>query len=168
MRKIYIADEVVALAECIPEVAPALYACWRDPDTERGYNIKQTKSYAEYLAARKTNGWSGIILRRGDETPMGCVMIFPEIAQPDLAIMVYPGYRGKGYGTRAFALGAQYCAETFGLERIYAGCYPDNHASLKMLERCGFVPDPEPVGGLETHYITGEEIVQLEFVKYLC
>lgn len=165
MRNIYIADEVIALAEYIPEDDPALYACWCDPDTVRGYNTRQIKTYAEFCA-RERKGWSGIILRRSDETPMGCVMIFPEIVQPDLAIMIYPEHRGKGYGTRAFALGAQYCAETFGLDRIYAGCYEDNLVSLKMLERCGFVLDPEPVGGLEKHYLTGEDIVQLEFIKY--
>ena len=166
MREIYLADGVVALAEYIKdEDDPALYACWSDPNTERGYNTRQTRTYAEYYA-REQKGWGAIIVRCSDEMPVGCVMLFPEIAQPDLAIMIYPEYRGLGYGTRAFTLGAQYCAGAFGLKRIYAGCYEDNLVSRKMLERCGFVLDPEPVGGPEKHFLTGESIVQLEFVKY--
>ena len=164
-RKTYIADEVIALAEHIEADYPANYACWCDPDTERGFNLRQTRTYDEYRAWERPPGWGAVILRLCDNTPVGSIGFVAQNA--DLSIMIYPEYRGMGYGTRAFALGARYCAEAFGLERIYAGCYPDNHASLKMLERCGFVPDPEPVGGDEYHYLTGEKIIQLEFVKYM-
>jgi len=164
MRKIYLSDDTVALAEHIPEDNPALYACWCDPGTVRGYNMRQTRTFEEYLAWERPPGWGAIILRLCDEIPIGSVGFVSE--NSDLSIMIYPEYRGKGYGTRAFALGARYCAETLCLEKIYAGCYPDNHASMKMLKRCGFVSHPE--GNLqETHYLTGEEITQLDFVKRL-
>lgn len=164
MRTIYLSDCVVALAENIEEDDPALYACWCDPDTERGYNHRRTGTYEEYCAHENPPGWGAVILRICDETPIGAVMFSSENA--DLAIMLYPGFRGMGYGTRAFMLGMRYCAETLQLDHVYAGCYPDNHASLKMLARCGFVPHPE--GNLrEKHYLTGEEITQLDFVKYL-
>ena len=164
MRKIYLSDEMVALAEYSPEDNPALYACWCDPDTEKGYNHRDTETYEEYCAWERPPGWNAIILRLRDETPVGAVGFVSE--NSDLSIMIYPAFRGMGYGTRAFALGARYCAETLGLEKIYAGCYPDNKASIKMLERCGFAPHPE--GNMqETHYLTGEPITQLDFVKEL-
>lgn len=46
---------------------------------------------------------------------------------------------------------------------LHAGLYPDNIVSRKMLERCGYVPFPD--GNVaEKHYITGEDIVQLDYI----
>ena len=164
-RKIYLTDGVVALAEYIQdEDSPALYACWSDPGTERGFNMRQTRTYEAYCAWERPPGWGAIILRLCDETPIGSIGFVSENA--DLSIMLYPEYRGMGYGTRAFALGVRYCAEVLKLERVYAGCYPDNLASMKMIASCGFVRHPE--GDLpERHYLTGEEIIQLDFFKRL-
>ena len=167
-RKIYLTDSVVALAEYIKdEDDPALYACWSDPGTQRGFNFRHTQTFEEFCARQRMQGWSGMIMRYGDETPIGCVMLTQqENITQDLSIMLYPGYRGMGYGLRAFELAAQYCAETLQLERVYAGCYPDNLASMKMIASCGFVRHPE--GDLpERHYLTDEEIIQLDFSKRL-
>ena len=164
-RKIYLTDGAVALAEYIQdEDDPALYACWNDPGTEQGFNMRQTRTYEAYCAWERPPGWGAIILRLCDETPIGSIGFVSENA--DLSIMLYPEYRGMGYGTRAFALGARYCAEALQLERVYAGCYQDNQASLKMLARCGFVPHPE-TDSRETHYLTGQETIQFDFVKDL-
>jgi len=164
MRKICIADEVIALAEHKAEDNPALYACWCDPETECGFNLRQTRTFEEYCAWERPPGWGTIVLRLCDETPVGAIGFVSE--NSDMSIMIYPEYRGMGYGTRAFALGARYCAETLGLDKIYAGCYPDNKASMKMLTACGFTPHPE--GNIqEKHYLTGEDITQLDFVKEL-
>jgi RimJ/RimL family protein N-acetyltransferase len=52
------------------------------------------------------------------------------------------------------------------LNRIYAGSYPHNIASQKMLAKCGFKPHPE--GNLEEkHYLTGEPIIQYDYVKLI-
>ena len=81
----------------------------------------------------------------------------------DMSINIFKPYRNQGFGTMAFTLGAKYCFDILGLEKIYAGCYPDNIRSLKMLEKCGFIPRPE--GNIqEKHYITGEPVTQFDFV----
>jgi RimJ/RimL family protein N-acetyltransferase len=84
---------------------------------------------------------------------------------PDLAIIVFKPYRGKGYGTRAFSLGVKYCFDVLSLDYIFAGCYPHNISSMKMLQKCGFQPHPEGNQN-EKHYLTGEDIIQLDFIKY--
>jgi tellurite methyltransferase len=164
-RRIYLSDGTVALAEYIEdEDDPALYACRCDPGTERGFNMRQTRTFEAYCSWEGPPGWGAIILRLCDETPIGSIGFVSENA--DLSIMLYPQYRGMGYGARAFALGTRYCGETLKLERVYAGCYPDNHASQKMLAACGFARHPE--GDMpERQYLTGEEITQLDFVKDL-
>jgi len=50
-------------------------------------------------------------------------------------------------------------------EYIFAGCYPNNTASLKMLKKCGFRPHPDGNQN-EKHYLTGDDITQLDFIKY--
>ena len=64
-----------------------------------------------------------------------------------------------------FSLGVKYRFETLKLDKIFAGCYADNIASMKMLERCGFQPHPEGNQN-EKQYLTGENIIQYDFVIY--
>lgn len=97
--------------------------------------------------------------------PAGYVFLSPASSEPDLAIMMFDGFYGRGYGTEAFSLAADYCMERFGLDHIYAGCCGGNLRSRRMLEKCGFAPHPEG-NQAEKHYLTGEEIVQYDFVKY--
>lgn len=165
-RKIYRTDGTVSLAQYLPAEDDAdVHACWRDEGTERGYNSRCTLSLDEYRARPVRCRWRAVILRCADGAAVGTIFVSPETSPPDLAIMLYPPYRGQGYGTAAFALGVRYCFEALGLDHVYAGCYEGNHASRRMLEKCGFVPHPEGNQN-EIHYRTGAPIVQYDFVKY--
>lgn len=138
-RKIYIANQDLSLAEYCPAIdSNDYYACWQDPDTQNGYNHQISSSPEEFLSRPIRFRFLAVILRNQDSEPLGIVSLSPESSLPDLAIMLYRPYRGKGYGTDAFALAAKYCLETFHLEFLYAGCYETNTASLKMLKACGF------------------------------
>ncbi len=143
-RKTYIADEVICLSEYIPALDDLdYYHCWQDNDTQSGYNHKSTQSFAEFAGGAKKSRFIATIIKRSDNVSIGSIFVSPENTLPDLAIMLYPPYRGCGYGTRAFALGVSYCFDVLQLEHIYAGCYPHNIASHKMLIKCGFQPHPE-------------------------
>jgi RimJ/RimL family protein N-acetyltransferase len=72
-------------------------------------------------------------------------------------------YRKQGCGSSAFALATEYAVETLGITELHAGAYSDNIGSRKMLERCGYVPYPQG-NVLEKHYLTGEDIVQLDYI----
>lgn len=163
-RKIYISKGDLSLAEYVPELDNAPYfACWQDPDTQKGYNYQMTDSLDEFCRRPIRSRLLAVILRNADHEPLGIVSLSPEGFPPDLAIMLYKPYRGRGYGTNAFALAAAYCMETFGLECLYAGCYETNEISRKMLTACGFVPHPE--GNVhERHFLTNEPITQYDFV----
>lgn len=165
-RKIYIANQDVSLAEYCPSIDNSdYYACWQDPDTRNGYNHQMSCSPEEFNSRPIRSRFLAVILCNKNKESIGIVSLSPESSLPDLAIMLYRPYRGKGYGTSAFALAAKYCLETFHLECLYAGCYESNTASRKMLKACGFVPHPE--GNChETHYLTGEPVIQYDFVLY--
>jgi len=166
-RKTYVSDEVVVLCEYVEAIDdPDLYACWLDEDTQRGYNRAAACTFEEWSQGGGfLHRFIAAIVRRRDGARVGAIFLSPEGAAPDLAIMIYAPYRGMGYGTRAFSLGARYCFDSLSLDFVYAGCYPDNRASRKMLEKSGFQPHPE--GDVrEKHYLTGEDVIQLDFVKY--
>lgn len=165
-RRVYISNRDVSLAEYCPAIDDnSWFACWQDPDTQKGYNYQMTDSLEDFCKRPIRSRFLAVIIRNEDKKPLGIVSLSPEGSPPDLAIMLYKPYRGKGYGTNAFALAATYCLETFALEHLYAGCYETNEISLKMLKACGFTPYPDG-NSHEIHYLTGEPITQYDFVLH--
>ena len=165
-RIVYISDGELSLVEyCPQEDNKSWFECWQDPVTQDGYNYKMSVSFDEFCNRPIRSRLLGVIIRNEDNTPLGIVSLSPEGSPPDLAIMLYKPYRGKGYGITAFALAAKYCLERFDIECIYAGCYETNVVSKKMLRSCGFVPYPDG-DSYETHYLTGEPITQHDYVLY--
>ena len=49
---------------------------------------------------------------------------------------VRPSERKKGYATAMLRLALQYCT-ALGIETVRLGCYTDNLASIRAMERCG-------------------------------
>jgi RimJ/RimL family protein N-acetyltransferase len=165
-RKIYLSDDKIYLAEYIEsEDDLDCYNCWNDEETQSGYNHKFIDAFEEFANWAIKPRFNATIIRLSDHVSIGTIFVSSEDTPPDLALMIYKPYRGKGYGTRAFSLGVKYCFEMLSLETIYAGCYPHNTSSLKMLEKCGFQPYPED-NQEEKHYLTGEDITQLGFIKH--
>lgn len=162
-RKIYLSAEKICLAEFIDAESANRYDAWNDPGTQDAYNFVLEDTYDEFLTWEMTQRWHASILRTVDGVCVGTLMLSPKDTVPDLAIIIFPDFRGMGYGSSAFALGARYCLMELQLPEIHAGCYTDNLFSLKMLRRCGFIPYPEG-NQEERHFQTGERRIQLDFV----
>lgn len=141
-----------------------MLACWRDIDTQIGYNHIFQGSLEDLraidissfpfwmVAVDRTSGARIGVLRLGKEK------------MADLAIWIYPAYRGQGYGTEAFSLAVNHIFRYLGLRTIYAGCYCDNNASLRMLEKVGFGRFPNG-DQQEVNCFTGKLTTQLSFVR---
>ncbi len=165
-RQAYISDGTVALVEYVDARDDAgCYRCWLDPDTQRGYNHNVTETFEEFAQGSIQSRFAATIVRLMDGAHIGYMFLSTDESAPDLAIMLDRAYRGQGYGSAAFSLGARYCFEAFPVPALYAGCYEDNAPSLAMLKKCGFVPHPEG-NQAEKHFLTGEDIVQMDFVLY--
>ena len=163
-RAIYRSDGVISLCEYIDAMDDIdCYRCWQDEETQQGYNHETTETFDEFAQGSIRSRFMATVVRNADRANVGVIFLSSEGTLPDLAIMIYRPYRKKGYATRAFSLGVAYCFDAFKLDRIYAGCYPHNAASLKMLRRCGFQPHPEG-NQQEKHFRTGEDITQMDFV----
>ena len=55
---------------------------------------------------------------------------------------IRPTERRKGYGAQTLNLALDYC-KRLGLKKIMLGCYKDNIASVKTIEKCGGVCEKE-------------------------
>ena len=162
-RVSYISNEMLSLVEYNESDDRSLYEDWLDPDTQKGYNGVHVTTF-EAFQTRK-NRWRFFAMIRLDSAGeiIGAVGVSSPETIPDLAIWIFKPYRRKGYGTSAFMLATKYAIEELKTTELHAGAYPDNTGSLKMLERCGYVPFH--AGNVpEKHYITGEDIVQMDFI----
>ena len=161
-REKYIENSVICLAECIKSDYTLLYESWNEEDTVRGYNYKLPYTFDEYCEKCETNNnWNAIIIRLEDNKIIGRIGLSAGL--PDLTITIFKPYRNQKYGAMAFSLGIKYCFEILKLDKIYAGCYEDNISSRRMIERCGFKPNPDG-NIIEPHIFTGDNRLQLDFV----
>lgn len=74
-----------------------------------------------------------------DETPVGiCGLIKREsLDDVDIGFAFLPAFWGQGYALEAASAAMEEGRRDFGLQRIVAITLPDNHASIKVLEKLG-------------------------------
>ena len=158
-RIIYTANDVLRLVEYQGCDDCALYENWLDPETQRGYNSAFSETFEEFTKGKTKQRFFAMIQLN---EIIGSVGISPPEAIADLAIGIFKPYRKQGYGSSAFTLATEYAVNVLGITDLHAGTYPYNISSIKMLKRCGYIP--YPAGNIaEKHYITGMEIVQLDY-----
>lgn len=81
-----------------------------------------------------------LIELKADGTPIGMCGLLKRDTLPDvdLGYALFPKYWGKGYAVEAARAMLEHGEKDFGLNRIVAITTPDNHSSIKVLERIGF------------------------------
>lgn len=88
-------------------------------------------------------------VRKDDNKIVGMIDIRHHIDHPFLreygghiGYSVRPSERKKGYATGMLKLSLDYCKD-IGLKKVMLGCYKDNIASVKTIEKCGGVFEKE-------------------------
>lgn len=163
-RKIYASNEILSIAEYLPSDRKTDYECWQETETQKGYNYIIKDSFDEF-SGRKHNHRLYAVVTLNDEpqTLIGFIMLSPPDGLPDLAVRILKAYHGNGYGSSAFALATDYCVNSLGYDKIYAGCYETNNVSKKMLLKCGYAPHPD--GNIISNDVfSGEKIMQCDYV----
>lgn len=93
--------------------------------------------------ARRGGGMSLLAFRRGDLALVGGVTVsnirYGAARSGVLGYWIGAPYVRKGYGTAAVSAVVAHAFEAIRLNRVVAACQPENIASQKLLERCGFV-----------------------------
>lgn len=141
-----------------------MLTCWQDRDTQKGYNYAFDGSLDDLSSIDITAFPFWVV---AVDKPSGAKVGVLRLScgeEQDLAIWIYPNYRGIGYGTEAFSQAVDYFFRNMNLRKIYAGCYCDNRASLRMLDKVGFIRYPAG-DQQEENCFTREPTTQLSFVK---
>ncbi|HEV2887627.1 MAG TPA: GNAT family protein [Jatrophihabitans sp.] len=66
--------------------------------------------------------------------------------QAELGWVFHPDYAGRGYATEAVRELIRICFTDLGLRRVTAGCFADNEASWRLMERVGMRREGYAVG----------------------
>lgn len=80
------------------------------------------------------------VVRRSDERLMGGIGLHLPETDAHMAMIGYVYHReawGHGYATEAARSMVSFGFDVLGLDRLWAGCDPDNHASARVLEKVG-------------------------------
>ena len=145
-----------------------MYLCWKDKQTQKGYNFVFNQPFEDFkeMDINRFKFWVTVIDKKLKKR-IGVLRLGLDEECPDLAIWIYPQYRNNGYGTKSFRLALEYIFENYPYQEISAGCYCDNTFSLKMLNKLGFIRFPDG-DEKEPNGFTGEETIQLAFKIAKC
>jgi len=140
-----------------------MYMCWKDIDTQKGYNGIFTDTFEQFsdYDINRFKFWVVVVDKYSNEN-VGVLRLGLDEVCPDLAIWIYPKYRNMGYGTVSFRLALSYIFNHYEYNEISAGCYCDNKYSMKVLHKTGFVRHPDG-DETETNCFTGEKTTQMSF-----
>lgn len=137
--------ELAAIRQVTPDDYPLLYEIWHDPDVQRNLNFVDSDPFEVWL--EKSSEWRSwldcIVISPADGKPAGYVSLGWIKKDPQLVILLLPGYRGRGIGTEASRLILEYGFTTMGLTRVEAGTHHFNTACQQMLTNLGFARDPD-------------------------
>jgi RimJ/RimL family protein N-acetyltransferase len=145
-----LADDVVLLRPWHQADIPGKLLAYSDPAIQRFSH--RTAPYTEADARRDFAGQEQARLRGeelnfalavpGDQAAVlgGCLLENVRLAQgcAGVGYWLAPGARGRGVVTHAVRLLAQWAFAELRLARLELTCGPDNEASQRVAERCGF------------------------------
>src|SRR5215207_179690 len=144
-------DDVVALRPWQRSDVPVLVAAFGDPVIER-FSWPHAGAYTEadalaYVAGQAGGGPDGeqrefaAVAPADDALVLGGASLYDvELEQRRGAVGYWlaPGARGRGVATHAVRLIAAWAFDHLHLARLTLTCGPDNRASQRVAERCGF------------------------------
>ncbi|NNE26031.1 MAG: GNAT family N-acetyltransferase [Saprospiraceae bacterium] len=130
----------------IAEDAQFIYQLNTDPDVIRYTpdqpfkNIEAAQNYITKNNQFNKNRMGRFsIFLKSDKSFIGwCGLQLGGLGRVDLGYRLTKAAWGKGYATESAVCQLEYGFTTLGLEEIIAFCLPDNHASIRIIEKLGF------------------------------
>jgi RimJ/RimL family protein N-acetyltransferase len=111
--------------------------------------VEEAADTVEFLMGVYENGDGPLVypVLLKDGTYIGYVQAVPfDDGTWEIGYHIGENYTRKGYATEAVQAFLPVIMPKLGLERIKGICLADNKASVKVMERCGFVKEFEGVG----------------------
>ena len=140
--------------------AAAIARASHDPETRRRLDDVPPAPASERDGARRAEEqWSAgtgvpfVIADASDDRPLGLLnlQLGDDEGAASLAVSVFPEARGRGVASRALRLGAEWGLRELGLARVAAEAAVDNDASIRAIEKAGFVREGILRAHCETH-----------------
>lgn len=109
-------------------------------------NVKTIAQAEEWISSKITpqferRGFGNyIVIRKSDQVKMGACGLYDRegVEGIDLGFAFLPEYEGQGYGFEAATKMREAAFDTFSLQQLSAITVPDNHSSIKLLEKLRF------------------------------
>ena len=144
--------ERLILRRVLPSDVKEMFELRSNPETMKYIPRPLVTNYDEALAHIKmmedkieTNeGINWAITIKGDDKMLGVIghyRIKPEHYRAEVGYMILPEYHGKGITTEAVQCVVDYGFNTMQLHSIEGVIDPENEASEKVLQKCGFVKE---------------------------
>lgn len=111
--------------------------------------VEEAADTVEFLMGVYENGDGPLVypVLLKDGTYIGYVQAVPfDDGTWEIGYHIGANYTGQGYATEAVQAFLPVIMPKLGLERIKGICLADNKASVKVMERCGFVKEYEGMG----------------------
>jgi ribosomal-protein-alanine N-acetyltransferase len=142
-----ILTERLKLREFTQDDFQAVHEYASDPETVRympfGPNTKEeTREFINRNLKRqqeqpRTEYGLGIVLKREDRLIGACGIHGVTEMQASIGYILNRGYWGHGYATEAAKALVDHLFDELSVHRVYASCDPENHASIRVLEKVG-------------------------------
>ena len=144
--------ERLILRRVLPSDVKEMFELRSNPETMKYIPRPLVTNYDEALAHIKmmedkieTNeGINWAITIKGDDKMLGVIghyRIKPEHYRAEVGYMILPEYHGKGITTEAVQCVVDYGFNTMQLHFIEGVIDPENEASERVLQKCGFVKE---------------------------
>jgi RimJ/RimL family protein N-acetyltransferase len=150
-------DDVVALRPWVASDADVLERVGRDVAIRRfrashPRSSEETRAWLAHIESGRLTGdrLELAVTDARSEVVVGAVTLWSVRLAYRSAMMNYwvaPEARGRGVATAAVRLLARWCFDSLGLARLQLFVEPDNAASLRTAEACGFIEE----GRLRSH-----------------
>ena len=134
---------------------------WPSDDLTRAGYRRRLRRYAEDIAADKS--YPFVVFRESDGAMIGGVTLANVrrgiVQAGTIGYWTGEAFAGQGYMTRALRVLLPFVFSELNLHRIEAACIPSNNASVRVLEKCGFVRE-----GLARRYLCINGVWQDHFL----
>lgn len=97
------------------------------------------KQYAQHP---HTLGWNRYVILRSGSILIGTLGAFPHSdTEAEIGWGILPSWQRMGLATEATLAHIAYLFDTTPLQTLIAHTFPDLTASIRVMEKCGFLPD---------------------------
>lgn len=150
-----IETERLIITDFTMDMAEAVHLLSLDEDNRRFVpdevfeTVEDAADTVEFLMGVYENGGGPLVhpVLLKDGTYIGYVQAVPfDDGTWEIGYHIGAGYTRKGYATEAVKAFLPVIMPQLGLDRIKGICLADNAASVKVMERCGFVKEFEGIG----------------------